>query len=215
MIALLDTSEDLEVCAAELGDGVGVGQLLTPLTRFAYRGGRYAIDNGAFAGLEVAGFSRLLDRQKPHRDQCIFVASPDVVGSARRTLEVFEHWYPKLHGWPIALVIQDGIEDLPIPWRLIQAVFIGGSTAFKLSAAAAQVIAAAKALDKWVHVGRVNTPERFDKFLALGADSIDGSGISQYTHMRRELRNGGPMFRLPELPAEDVEILKRLEKKVS
>jgi|ERR1051326_3161656 hypothetical protein len=186
MIALLDTSEDLDVCAAELD--MQVGQLITPLTEFANRGGTFAIDNGAFSNFDSRKFLRLLERNKAHRDKCIFVAAPDVVGSARRTLEVFHHWFPKLHGWPIALVAQDGQEDLPIPWHAIEAVFIGGSTQFKLSPAAAQIVKAAKAIGKWVHIGRVNTPERFDYFLSLGADSIDGSGIARYSHMRRELK---------------------------
>jgi hypothetical protein len=35
-------------------------------------------------------------------------------------------------------------------------------------------------------VGRVNTPHRFDKFLEL-ADSVDGTGLARYTHMRKNL----------------------------
>lgn len=202
MIVLLDTNaKQWEQAPAELGNGVEVGQLLTPLTRFTDRGVRYAIDNGAFAGFDAAAFLSLLKRQRPHRDRCLFVAVPDVVGSARRTLEVFRGWYPKLHGWPVALVAQDGQEDLEIPWRLIDAVFIGGSTEFKLSRHAEAIVKAAKAMGKHVHIGRVNTPGRFDKFLAMGADSIDGSGISQYSHMRKELTQGNQLFTRPSLPA--------------
>jgi hypothetical protein len=187
VIVLLDTSDDLEACRHELG--TDVGQLLTPLTRFKDRGLRYGIDNGAFSGFDADGFRALLKRQLPHKDRCLFVTVPDVVASARRTLEVFDWWAPQIaaHGWPIALVIQDGIEDLPMPWTRIDAVFIGGSTAFKLSAPAEHVIRAAQILGKWTHVGRVNSPERFDKFLALGVDSIDGTGISRYSHMRKAL----------------------------
>lgn len=194
MLVLLDTSEDLDKCAAEIG-GAAVGQLLTPLTRFRDKGRTYAIDNGAFAGFDAAAFASLLKRQWDSRDRCKFVACPDVVGSARRTLEVFSHWYPKLAGWPIALVAQDGQEDLPIPWHLITAVFIGGSTEWKLSNHAAGVVKAAKAIGKWCHIGRVNTPERFDYFADLGADSIDGTGISRYSHMRRELLNANALFK--------------------
>lgn len=48
MIVLLDTSEDLKVCEAEIG--CPVEQLLTPLTRFTaqYPEERFAIDNGAY-----------------------------------------------------------------------------------------------------------------------------------------------------------------------
>jgi hypothetical protein len=37
-------------------------------------------------------------------------------------------------------------------------------------------------LDKWVHVGRVNTAQRVSNWMGL-ADSIDGSGISKYDYM--------------------------------
>jgi hypothetical protein len=195
VIVLLDTNKtQWEQAPAELGSDVEVGQLLTPLTRYADRGTRYAIDNGAFAGFEPKSFISLLERQKPARNRCIFVAAPDVVGSARRTLEVFTHWYPRLCGWPLALVAQDGQGSLPIPWHLIAAIFIGGSTTWKLGRHAERIIKAAKAMGKWVHVGRVNGPERFDKFAAMGVDSIDGSGISQYSHMRRNLAAGVPLF---------------------
>lgn len=187
MIVLLDTSEDLAVCAAELG--CDVGQLLTPLTRFRLQHPelQFAIDNGAFSRFEEKSFLSLLEREEHHKANCLFVTAPDVVGSARRTLEVFAHWKGRLAGWPIALACQDGQEHLPLPWDDIKAVFIGGSTNWKLSDHAAQCIKAAKALGKWAHVGRVNDPARFEHFEKLGADSIDGSGIARYSHMREAI----------------------------
>jgi len=183
-MVLLDTSEDLDICEAELG--CPVQQLLTPLTRFRLQrpDARFAIDNGAFSRFDADSFRSLLEREFPRRKQCIFVAVPDVVASARRTLEVFDHWWPTLTSWPLALVAQDGLEDLDIPWLNIAAIFIGGSTAWKMSAEAAAVIKAAKCIGKWVHVGRVNTPGRFEYFENLGADSIDGSGLARFSWMR-------------------------------
>lgn len=187
MIALLDTSESLDTCAAEIG--CEVEQLLTPLTRFKRQkpDAPFAIDNGAFSKLNVQAFESLLERESEDRELCRFVAVPDVVASARRTLEVFDYWMPRLEGWPLALVAQDGQEDLPIPWEFIDAVFIGGSTDWKMSVHAAAVIKAAKAMDKWVHVGRVNRPGRFEHFEALGADSMDGTGISRFSWMREAI----------------------------
>jgi hypothetical protein len=78
---------------------------------------------------------------------------------------------------------------LPIQWNLIAAIFIGGSTRFKLSKAAVDIIRTAQAMDKWVHVGRVNTPERWDRFEKLGVDSVDGTGIARYSHMRIAIRD--------------------------
>jgi hypothetical protein len=196
MIAFLDTSHNITEAGAELG--CEVAQLLTPLTRFKPQKPEdiFAIDNGAFAGFDQRAFLSLLEREKPRRELCKFVSVPDIVGSARRTLEVFDHWYHKLHGWPLALVAQDGQEQLPIPWDLIDAVFIGGSTDWKLGPHAAAIIKAAKAIGKWSHVGRVNTPGRFEYFEELGADSIDGTGLSRYSWMRERIHEAQTRPRL-------------------
>lgn len=184
MIALLDCSrEGMASAPAEL-PGLEIGQLLTPLTRRADLGLPYGIDNGAFAKFDPKAFRSLLARQAGQEHRCLFVAVPDVVGSARRTLEVFNIWHEEMDRWPLALVAQDGIEDLPIPWDLLSAVFIGGSTDFKSSAAAVSVAKAAKALSLHVHVGRVNTRDRLELWRENGADSIDGTGLSRYSHMR-------------------------------
>jgi hypothetical protein len=193
MIALLDNGQDLDQCAAELGSEVG--QLLTPLTRYRLRDPNrpWAIDNGAFARFDGPAFTSLLAREQHHRDRCLFVTVPDVVGSARRTLEVFEHWKNQLVGWRLALACQDGQEHLPIPWNEIAAVFIGGSTAWKASEHAAQIVRAAKAIGRWVHAGRVNHPQRWDYFEGLGTDSIDGTGLARYSHMRQAIRDQGSL----------------------
>jgi len=188
VLVLLDTSQKLDDCAAELG--CEVEQLLTPLTRYKLQrpDSRFAIDNGAFSSFDVKAFNALLAREFDRRHNCIFVCAPDVVGSARRTLEVFHRWKTKLIDWPVALVAQDGQQDLEIPWDEIKAIFIGGTTEFKLSKHTEQIVKAAKALDKWVHVGRVNTPGRFEYFEKMGADSIDGTGLSRYSGMRDAIR---------------------------
>ena len=81
-----------------------------------------------------------------------------------------------------ALVLQDGIGDFSIPWNEISAVFVGGSDNFKISPECIRACKTANIMGKWVHVGRVNGPERLKNWLGL-ADSIDGSGISKYDHM--------------------------------
>ena len=42
------------------------------------------------------------------------------------------------------------------------------------------IIKKAKSLNKWVHVGRVNTPPRFTFFKMLDVDSIDGTAFSLF-----------------------------------
>lgn len=195
MIVLLDTSQDLDVCSRELG--CCVEQLFTPLTRYLPQRPKehFAIDNGAYSTFQERAFLALLKRELPRQKLCRFVAAPDVVGSALRTLEVFKVWSRILKDWPIAFVAQDGQQLFPMPWDSIQAVFIGGTTQWKMSRHAVDVIKTGKMVGKWVHVGRVNTPGRFEYFRDLGADSIDGTGLSRYTHMRqavyrRKMRKG-------------------------
>jgi hypothetical protein len=183
----LDNGQDLAECEREIG--LPVGQLLTPLTRYRLRDAArpWAIDNGGFAQLNIPGLRSLLEREERHRENCLFVAVPDIVGSAQRTLELFDLFAPDFEGWKVALVCQDGQENLPIPWARIAAVFIGGSTNWKCSVHVEQIIKTAKLFGKWVHVGRVNHPDRFRHFEALGADSCDGTGIARYTHMRQAI----------------------------
>jgi hypothetical protein len=187
MLVMLDTSHDLRECAAELG--CEVEQLLTPLTRFKLQepDQHFAIDNGAYSGFRSDDFLALLKREDERRKLCRFVSVPDVVGSAIRTCEVFEFWQPRLQRWPLAFVAQDGQENHPIPWNRIAAVFIGGTTQFKMGPHTETIIRAAQAIGKWVHVGRVNTPGRFEYFEKLGADSIDGTGLSRYSWMRENV----------------------------
>lgn len=196
MIVLLDTSEKLDLCAQELQ--LPVGQLLTPLTRFSLRDAAmpWAIDNGAYSEFDGASFLSLLKREEYHKDDCLFVAVPDVVGSARRTAEMFVRWKECLAGWRLALVVQDGQEGVEIPWDDIDCIFIGGTTEFKYQAK--PIIQAAKMLGKRIHAGRVNTPDRFLYFESLGIDSIDGSGISQYSHMRYAIANRNAQYQLIE-----------------
>jgi len=162
------------------------GQLLTPLTRYSNWGGTFAIDNGAFSGFPHDAFKTLLSREEKAEtiDRCLFVCVPDVVGSARRTAELFSYRQQWISDeWPIAFVCQDGAEDLPMPWNEIDAIFIGGCDPWKDSKAAVDLVKTAKTIGIHVHVGRVNTPKRYEHFSDLGADTCDGSGVAIYDHM--------------------------------
>ena len=176
---LLDTSAQAVQQQIERFPSVVLGQLQSPLSRYKLWPGTYAIDNGGFSGFNGAAFWRRIEHCRGHRKHCLFVACPDIVGSARHTLEVFGEYACKLEGWPVALVAQDGLEDLPIPWGELAAIFIGGSTKWKCSQAAMDVIPTALILGKHVHVGRVNTPQRFVRFLEAGAHTCDGTGVAR------------------------------------
>ena len=65
---------------------------------------------------------------------CLFATAPDVVGDAKETLKRSKPFLPVIRalGYPVALVAQDGLENLTVPWDSFDALFIGGSTEWKL-----------------------------------------------------------------------------------
>lgn len=168
-----------------------VGRLVSPRSGNLIRSGeRWAADNDAFLAWDEGRFLRMLDRLDGVPG-CLFVAAPDVVADARATLERFAVWQPELtrRGFPVALVGQDGMEDESVPWADLDAFFVGGSTEWKLSAAATDLASEAKRRGKWVHVGRVNTRRRLRIAYDMGADSVDGTGWSMFPdkYLRRDI----------------------------
>ncbi len=144
-------------------------------------GERWAADNDAFLAWDEPRFLMMLERNAGIPG-CLFVAAPDVVGDAKATADRFWDWHLEItgRGYPIALVGQDGAEDLDLEWAAFDAFFIGGTTEWKLSAAAADLMAEAKLRGKWVHMGRVNTLMRIRQAWAVDVDSIDGSGWAKF-----------------------------------
>lgn len=108
---------------------------------------------------------------------CLFATAPDVVGDAVSTLKRSLPWLPIIRelGYPAALVAQDGLEDLTVPWDEFDVLFIGGSTEWKLGRHARALIREAKARGKWVHMGRVNSGKRWRYAEHIGCDSVDGT----------------------------------------
>lgn len=158
-----------------------LGHLLTPDDgNIVPTGGVWACDNSAFQGFQPARFCSFLG--KIAGKQCLWVACPDVVGDARATADLFYAWRPviKALNLPVALVLQDGQERVGVPWNLIDAVFVGGSTPFKLGPVAASIVREAKRRGLWAHMGRVNSRQRLRYALELGCDSCDGSGFSRF-----------------------------------
>ena len=154
-------------------------QLRTPLTAYKLAGVPYGLDNGCFnfSNFDEKTWRRLVDEVS--RNDCKFITTPDMVGDAIRTMDLYHHYKRRLHGLPTCLVLQDGIGQLQIPWHELAAVFVGGSDRFKVSTEAMNACLVAKMLGKWVHVGRVNGAERVHYWKGI-ADSIDGSGVSRF-----------------------------------
>lgn len=179
-----------------------LGQLITPLTGYTNWGGVHAIDNGAYSGFDQEAFARILKREEPNQRRCLFVTVPDIVGNARRTLEIYRHrdWFVNVQdGWIPALVAQDGLESLDVPWQDVPVLFIGGRDPWKDSQACQDLVKTAKVLCKHVHVGRVNTLARFLRFADLGADTCEGNGASMYDHMLEEIHAHMLLGRSPDL----------------
>ena len=141
----------------------------------------FAADNGCFVQAEKYtddGFLSWLDRLE--RKGCLFAAAPDVVGDAEATKERAYPMLPKIQslGFKAAYVCQDGELPSTLDWGKVDAIFIGGSTEWKLSQPAAALVAEAKRKNKWVHMGRVNSFQRMRLAAAIGCDSVDGTMLA-------------------------------------
>ncbi|MEY2411058.1 MAG: hypothetical protein QOF48_3728 [Verrucomicrobiota bacterium] len=146
----------------------------------------WAADNGAFSDFDASRFTKMLDAIAAAPIRPRFVTVPDVVCNHRATVELWLHWARALceRNLPRAFVIQNGIEDLPprhaLPWRNLDAIFIGGDTRFKFSPWVKACAWWARRLGKWVHMGRVNSVRRLDYARSIGCHSCDGSGMARF-----------------------------------
>lgn len=167
------------------GDDNLWGVLTTPAHNGIAAGVRdgkpWAADNQAFTkGFRPDVFFPWLKSMEVHRDSCLWVAVPDVVGDAAATLDLFERWRGDFAGWPVAFVAQDGQEDLELPDGEWDCLFVGGSTEWKESQAAVSVIRRAQALGKRIHIGRVNWGRRYRLFQVLdGSENFTCDGTRQ------------------------------------
>lgn len=170
-----------------------VGLLVTPGTAGFVQPGRQnaypwvGIDNGMFSaegkrifekrgGLD--GFRALVEKCLAlWGDDVLFVAVPDVVFDWAGTLARFRELAPAMRTWgvPLAIVLQDGATIADVPWAEVDAVFVGGSTAWKVGPEAAKLAKEARRRGMWAHMGRVNSERRVLIAAAAGCDSVDGT----------------------------------------
>lgn len=121
-----------------------------------------------------------LEKNAHDADTCLFATAPDVVGDAAATLDESAPWLPLIRalGYPAALVAQDGLENLDVPWDDFDVLFIGGTTEWKLGPHARHLTQEAKRRGKKVHMGRVNSQRRYRYALEIGCDSCDGTYLT-------------------------------------
>lgn len=143
----------------------------------------WAADNGAFNARTYVGDERWfawLESLVSDAGNCLFATAPDVVGDATATLVRSLPWLPRIRelGFKAALVAQDGLENMVVPWDAFDVLFIGGTTEFKLGHGAARLAREARARNKAVHMGRVNSYKRIQFAADLGCQTTDGTFLA-------------------------------------
>jgi len=145
----------------------------------------WAADNDAYSKWDAGRFRAMLAgiRELPRP---LFVTAPDVVGDATATLSRFEEWYAEFDGFPIALVGQDGLRSSDVPWDDLAALFVGGTSGWKMGLEARTLVYEASERGLHVHFGRVNGRRRLLYAKAIGCDSFDGSSLNWFrdAHLR-------------------------------
>jgi hypothetical protein len=181
-----------------------LGMIATPRQRLAVPDGvTWAADTGCYSATGYPGDRKWLEwltRFTPEqRSRCLFATAPDVVADAAATLARSDPYLDEIHllGFCPALVLQDGLELLEeeIPWDRIGAVFIGGSTRYKIGDHARRMARLARDRGLHVHMGRVNSLRRMRYAEAIGCQSVDGT-----------LLVFGPDVNLPRLLAYRTEL---------
>lgn len=160
-----------------------LAQIVTPASGNVVNPGTdWCADNAVFAGKypgDEAYLAWLADRL-PYVDRCLFAVAPDVVGDAAATLALSLPMLPRIRalGYRAALVAQNGLEHLQVPWDEFDCLFVGGDTAWKLGPEARALVAEATTRGKWAHMGRVNSRERIQYAEAIGCNSVDGTFVA-------------------------------------
>lgn len=173
-------------CTEAVRDAMSAGRLgciTTPYqgnVTFPGDGWDVIADNGCFSGNWSAEhrFSWLLDQPRSMR----FAVCPDVFDPTgapchEATLHRWELLSGRIKraGFRAAFVGQVGAQPDNVPWEM-DALFLGGTTAWKLSAH--RLVAEANRRGVWVHMGRVNSRRRLFAARAMGCDSADGTYLT-------------------------------------
>lgn len=170
----------------------------------------WCADNGAFSDrFDERKWWAFLKKNAHATRNCLFAVAPDVVGDAVATLQRSTPWLGRIRalGYPVALVAQNGIENVTVPWDDFDCLFLGGSleclpcgyvyreprkpkrnepcpfcarvlTEWKLGDQARALVDEANWRGLWVHMGRVNSRKRYLYARDIGCDSVDGTYLT-------------------------------------
>jgi hypothetical protein len=174
-----------------------LGTLVQPrsgnrIADIAMSGRWWAADNDALAGIDPDRYLTMLDQiATTDTSRLLFVTVPDAVemtnagprGDWPGTLWLWKIWKRALvaRNLPTAIVLQDGATSDTVPWDAIDAIFVGGSTAWKEGRESAALLIEAGQRGIWRHAGRVQTERRFQLLDQAGFDSFDGTQFSRFS----------------------------------
>lgn len=127
----------------------------------------------------VDRYLRWLDR-RVRGAHVLFATAPDVVGDWVGTITRSYAILPRIRalGFPAAFIAQDGMPHGWIAWDEFDVLFVGGTTDWKLSEDAYALPRLAHEHGKRIHLGRVNSADRFRAARAAGYDSADGTMLA-------------------------------------
>jgi hypothetical protein len=141
----------------------------------------WAADNACFTGKtwDSSAWLRWLEKM-PNPQDALFATVPDFVADHKKTLEMWPQWFRQVKdlGFKPAFILQNGCTPDEVPWDECDAVFIGGSTEWKLGIQAEAIVREARKQNKWIHMGRVNSLRRMTIAVHFGCDSVDGTYLA-------------------------------------
>ena len=164
----------------ELAGQPDAGWILTPMmgNRPDLSATWFACDTGCYSQPtrhSDVGYLAWLAERQPDQARCLFATAPDVVGNAAATWQRSKDMLSIIRGlgYRAALVAQNGIHDMPVPWPAFDVLFVGGDDAFKLKDERTwQLVAEARRRGRWTHMGRVNSERRYEAARVGGYDSL-------------------------------------------
>jgi hypothetical protein len=136
----------------------------------------WILDSGGFTKeFDLGKWKEELNVALNYKEKLQFIVIPDKVFDYKTTLDMFYKYVeiPKNLGLKVAFVTQDNIPVKDIPYKFIDAIFIGGSNEHKLGKEGENIIELSNILAIPVHVGRVNSISRLRQF--WNCQSWDGT----------------------------------------
>ena len=160
----------------------GFGVLNTPysLKKRPSNKWQWAADNGCFSNRWEHHVWEKWLKSNEQPETALFATVPDVVCDHQATIQRWNIYWQQVKtlGYKTAFVLQDNATIKSMPISDMDALFIGGSTKYKLSDDAYQIVQHCKSLGKWVHMGRVNSQRRMQIAYEWGCDSVDGTYLA-------------------------------------